>query len=210
MFHDIILYTHTYTHTHTLTPSLRAVGGVPTSVFYPVLTWVLLIVLFIYWGVFAVYPFILDYTAFLKLVFTTLNFLILLISKMRESRVGSSSLIGAVFAENKSSCSQNLACILKENCLNYNAYFHVMSNRYVNVSWPELPSLSFLVTASEKTYVIVMNGSATEENRNLTGEGKGLDGIIVTNGTPCDNQVTSLHNITMFLALWWVSWIIIC
>ena len=44
-----------YIYMYVLIPS-RAVGGVPTSVFYPVLTWLLLIVLFIYWAVVAVYP----------------------------------------------------------------------------------------------------------------------------------------------------------
>ncbi|CAI8016272.1 Choline transporter-like protein 4 [Geodia barretti] len=33
----------------------KAVGGVPTSVFYPVLTWLLLIMLFLYWAVVAVF-----------------------------------------------------------------------------------------------------------------------------------------------------------
>jgi choline transporter-like protein 2/4/5 len=33
----------------------KAVGGVPTSVFYPVLTWLLLIILFLYWAVVAVF-----------------------------------------------------------------------------------------------------------------------------------------------------------
>ena len=36
--------------------SSRAVGGVPTSVFYPVVTWVLLLVVLAYWAVVALYP----------------------------------------------------------------------------------------------------------------------------------------------------------
>ena len=53
----ILLYSH---------PSpipYRAVGGVPTSVFYPVLTWLLLLILFIYWAVVAVYPTFVVYKA---------------------------------------------------------------------------------------------------------------------------------------------------
>ena len=34
----------------------RAVGGVQTSVFYPILTWLLLIILFLYWAIVALYP----------------------------------------------------------------------------------------------------------------------------------------------------------
>ena len=41
---------------HILNSTCRAVGGVPTSVAYPILTWVLLIMLFIYWAVVAMYP----------------------------------------------------------------------------------------------------------------------------------------------------------
>ena len=55
------------------------------------------------------------------------------------------------------------------------------------------PSLSFLVTASDATYVVVMNGSASESDRDLTGMDVGLDGIIVTNGTPCNSDVSMLH-----------------
>ena len=50
------------------------------------------------------------------------------------------------------------------------------------------------MTASTPTYVVVMNGSADAAARNLTGLNKGLDGIIVTNGTPCDVNV-SYNNI---------------
>ena len=39
--------------------SSRAVGGVPTSLFYPVVTWVLLLVIIAYWAVVALYPTIL-------------------------------------------------------------------------------------------------------------------------------------------------------
>lgn len=55
------------------------------------------------------------------------------------------------------------------------------------------PSLSFLVTASDATYVVVMNGSALESDRNLTDMNVGLNGIIVTNGTPCNNDVSKLR-----------------
>lgn len=44
------------------------------------------------------------------------------------------------------------------------------------------------MTAYEPTYVIVMNGSAPDTERNLTGQGKGLE-MIVTNGTPCDTKL---------------------
>ena len=36
--------------------SSRAVGGVPMSMFYPVVTWVLLLVVLAYWAVIALYP----------------------------------------------------------------------------------------------------------------------------------------------------------
>ena len=68
----------------------------------------------------------------------------------------------------------------------------------------QLSSLSFLVTASEPTYVIVMNGSALDEDRNLTGQGKGLDGDPVTNGTPCDTNVSNLQMVEFCLGLVWV------
>ena len=41
------------------------------------------------------------------------------------------------------------------------------------------PLLSFLVTASERTYAIVVNASASLSDRNITGLG------VVTDGTPC-------------------------
>ena len=53
-----------------------------------------------------------------------------------------------------------------------------------------LLAVSFLVTASDPTYVVVMNGSLPESSRNLSGVG--LDGIIVTNGTPCMTTVSLL------------------
>ena len=46
------------------------------------------------------------------------------------------------------------------------------------------------MTASEATYAVVINGPVSEGKRDLTGMGVGLDGIIVTNGTPCDNEVS--------------------
>ena len=46
------------------------------------------------------------------------------------------------------------------------------------------------MTASQPTYVIVMNGSTDEADRNFTGQNKGVG--IVTNGTPCDTAVSSL------------------
>ena len=45
------------------------------------------------------------------------------------------------------------------------------------------------MTASDATYVVVMNGSALESERNLTGMNVDLEGVIVTNGTPCNNEV---------------------
>ena len=48
--------------------------------------------------------------------------------------------------------------------------------------------------------MIVMNGSAPDTERNLTGQGKGLE-MIVTNGTPCDTNVCSLHA----KSIYWLS-----
>ena len=75
-----------------------------------------------------------------------------------------------------------------ESVLSESVFRLSISTCFVSVSWPDLPCLSFLVTASQPTYVVVMNGSAVESERNLTGQGKGLDRV-VTNGTPCDTQV---------------------
>ena len=43
------------------------------------------------------------------------------------------------------------------------------------------------MTASVPSYVVVMNGSLSEANRNLSGLDVGLDDMVpVTNGTACD------------------------
>jgi predicted amino acid racemase len=46
-----------------------------------------------------------------------------------------------------------------------------------------------------------MNGSALEGDRNLAGQGKGLDEVNVTNGTPCDTNVCNLHAKSIHLLL---------
>ncbi len=47
---------------------------------------------------------------------------------------------------------------------------------------------SFLVTASERTYAIVMNASIAEGDRNFT-EYIDLELGVVSNGTGCDQEV---------------------
>ena len=61
------------------------------------------------------------------------------------------------------------------------------------------PAVSFLVTASAPTYVVVMNGSAAPVDRNLTGLNKGLDEIVF-NGTPCDVNVS--YSMTPSCKVW--------
>ena len=48
------------------------------------------------------------------------------------------------------------------------------------------------MTASNPTYVIVMNGSIAEGDRLFVVTNDNPDGVNVTNGTPCDIEVSTI------------------
>ena len=54
------------------------------------------------------------------------------------------------------------------------------------------------MTASDPTYVVVMNGSLSEADRNLSSFNVSLNDVIVTNGTPCMPDVSS-QSLYMYL-----------